>query len=41
MKFDEAYAAAQQRATVGASPKPSARTKDVYEQSFLTALGIN
>jgi hypothetical protein len=39
MKFDEAYAAAQQRATVGASPKPSARTKDVYEQAFLGALG--
>lgn len=39
LKFDEAYTAAQQRATIGASPKPSARAKEVYEQAFLSALG--
>jgi hypothetical protein len=35
----EAYAAAPQRAAIGASPKPSAHTKEIYEQAFLNALG--
>jgi len=39
MNFTDAYAAAQQRATIGANPKASAQMKEVYEQAFLGALG--
>lgn len=36
--FNDAYPAALQRATAGASPKPSAHMRTVYEQAFLSAL---
>ncbi|HKS21185.1 MAG TPA: hypothetical protein VJZ76_00190 [Thermoanaerobaculia bacterium] len=38
LKFDEAYAAAVRRATVGANPKASARAKEAYKQAFQGAL---
>jgi len=36
--FSEAWAAAKQRATIGASPSPSARARQLYEEEFLGAL---
>lgn len=37
--FAEAYAEAQQRATIGASPKAGARSREVYEKAVMGALG--
>ena len=36
--YGEAYDAALKRATIGANPKPSARTRKLYDDAFAGAL---